>query len=600
MKKDPIDATGTNGSRSFNRDIAEIPLANSDHTIPKNNNALRNNSNQSNLSTLSGKSSNNPFRIKLELQQPTPFTPDNLAEEQEEPDSDFEIDEDELFSDDDDIFINNLDQSFNDLNISTSLNDNKIINEGGVPNLKYDCLTTNELYDRMLLRVEKIKPILDISKDDIILLMQRYNWNEEKLLESWADQREHIIEDVGLSSNNDGTNKFKNNNPFRDNSLQSRENYLCPICYEEKDCTTFKLECNHEFCTDCYQRYIKNKLSDGNIITCMSCSLALKNNDIDIIMGNNDSSNILMNSSIKSFIQKNNKAFKWCPYTDCQCIIHFKDTLYLSEFKRLHCSPFVTCKNSHKFCFSCGFESHSPADCDITNAWVKKTRNESDYLNWVLSNTKECPKCNVNIEKNGGCNHMKCSSCKYEFCWICDGPWAPHGTSYYECTQYKNEKDKDKDSNSSNDDKKLKKFTFYYRIFNEHEMSAKLDWKLGQTVSQNVYQLQEKLGLSWIEGQFLTDSLKVLNEGRTALKWSFAVAYYSDQSHNLTKIFMDNQALLSHAVESLSEMLTEKNPKILMEKKNEFFNKTGYVENRKHALLECGRDLLCKGICKPK
>ena len=136
-------------------------------------------------------------------------------------------------------------------------------------------------------------------------------------------------------------------------------------------------------------------------------------------------------------------------------------------------------------------------------------------------------------------------------------------------------------------------------MFNEHEVSAKLDWQLGQTVGSKVKHLQENIGVSWIEGQFLTESLRTLNEGRTALKWSFAVAFYSDPSHNLTKIFVDNQMLLSNAVEDLSELLQIKNPGIIMKSKPEFYNKAGYVENRTYALMECGRDLLHKGICKP-
>jgi len=32
-------------------------------------------------------------------------------------------------------------------------------------------------------------------------------------------------------------------------------------------------------------------------------------------------------------------------------------------------------------------------------------------------NTQYCPKCHVRIEKNGGCSHMHCSQCNYDFTW---------------------------------------------------------------------------------------------------------------------------------------------------------------------------------------
>ena len=32
---------------------------------------------------------------------------------------------------------------------------------------------------------------------------------------------------------------------------------------------------------------------------------------------------------------------------------------------------------------------------------------------------RQCPNCGTLIEKNEGCNHMTCSNCKYEHCWLC-------------------------------------------------------------------------------------------------------------------------------------------------------------------------------------
>jgi hypothetical protein len=42
---------------------------------------------------------------------------------------------------------------------------------------------------------------------------------------------------------------------------------------------------------------------------------------------------------------------------------------------------------------------------------------QKDKLNKV--NYKKCPRCSVIIEKNEGCNQMKCTNCNYEFCWLC-------------------------------------------------------------------------------------------------------------------------------------------------------------------------------------
>ncbi|KAF2132131.1 hypothetical protein P153DRAFT_284705 [Dothidotthia symphoricarpi CBS 119687] len=46
---------------------------------------------------------------------------------------------------------------------------------------------------------------------------------------------------------------------------------------------------------------------------------------------------------------------------------------------------------------------------------------EEASLQEISKSTKKCPGagCVYNIEKNDGCDHMTCSKCRYEFCWIC-------------------------------------------------------------------------------------------------------------------------------------------------------------------------------------
>ena len=44
--------------------------------------------------------------------------------------------------------------------------------------------------------------------------------------------------------------------------------------------------------------------------------------------------------------------------------------------------------------------------------------------------TRQCPnnliQCGFKIEKNGGCRHMKCSKCNFEFCWDCGGKYQSY------------------------------------------------------------------------------------------------------------------------------------------------------------------------------
>jgi hypothetical protein len=72
-------------------------------------------------------------------------------------------------------------------------------------------------------------------------------------------------------------------------------------------------------------------------------------------------------------------------------------------------------------------QSHRPAPCDVVKKWLAKEKSDDATLVWLAARTKECPKCHVPIEKNKACNHMKCSKCGHDFCWLCKDDWSKHG-----------------------------------------------------------------------------------------------------------------------------------------------------------------------------
>ncbi len=97
----------------------------------------------------------------------------------------------------------------------------------------------------------------------------------------------------------------------------------------------------------------------------------------------------------------------------------------------------------------CNQEPHFPAKCSQMSNYHKELQNQGDEhpgkeeaANNYISQGKRCPKCQTYMEKNFGCNHMSCSICKLEFCWICMKPWADHMVvnGSYDCKQTENYK----------------------------------------------------------------------------------------------------------------------------------------------------------------
>ena len=102
----------------------------------------------------------------------------------------------------------------------------------------------------------------------------------------------------------------------------------------------------------------------------------------------------------------NDKNKKQCPKPDCDSFLE-KSTL----------SKYVKCEHGHEYCFECLKPPHGKTACDALL--------EKELLKWSKKKrVKRCPRCKIYTEKNEGCNHMTCASCKYQWCWICEGNYS--------------------------------------------------------------------------------------------------------------------------------------------------------------------------------
>uniref|UniRef100_A0A158R583 RBR-type E3 ubiquitin transferase n=1 Tax=Syphacia muris TaxID=451379 RepID=A0A158R583_9BILA len=405
--------------------------------------------------------------------------------------------------------------------------------------------------------IEEVAEIVDLPATVCRLLLHHYKWNKESLLERFyeAVDPNAFFADANIVS------------PFKVG--------ICEICYCHSTLTG--LLCNHKFCYSCWDTYLTTKVRRPHV-ACPehNCLIIVDDERALSLIKSERVSSRYRHLMINSFVECH-RLLRWCPAADCGRVVMVQQ----SEPIRVRC----TC--GMVFCFSCGHEWHEPVNCRLLKLWLKKCNDDSETSNWISANTKECPKCQVTIEKDGGCNHMTCknAACKMEFCWMCLGPWEPHGSSWYSCNRYDDTLAKQARDAQERSRAALQRYLHYYNRFMNHQQSLKLENKLYATAKTKMEQMQQA-NMSWIEVQFLRKAVDVLSECRRTLMYTYAFAFYL-QKDNQSEIFEDNQRDLEHATEQLSEFLErDLNNENLVSLKQKVQDKFRYVEQRRAVLLK--------------
>ncbi|KAG8507448.1 E3 ubiquitin-protein ligase ARIH1 [Galemys pyrenaicus] len=294
----------------------------------------------------------------------------------------------------------------------------------------------------------------------------------------------------------------------------------------------------------------------------------------------------IMTGDLQSFclVFQCNRLLKWCPAPDCHHVV---------KVQYPDAKP-VRCKCGRQFCFNCGENWHDPVKCKVIiifkqwlKKWIKKCDDDSETSNWIAANTKECPKCHVTIEKDGGCNHMVCrnQNCKAEFCWVCLGPWEPHGSAWYNCNRYNEDDAKAARDAQERSRAALQRYLFYCNRYMNHMQSLRFEHKLYAQVKQKMEEMQQH-NMSWIEVQFLKKAVDVLCQCRATLMYTYVFAFYL-KKNNQSIIFENNQADLENATEVLSGYLERDiSQDSLQDIKQKVQDKYRYCESRRRVLLQ--------------
>jgi hypothetical protein len=317
--------------------------------------------------------------------------------------------------------INNNNKSFNILenhnNLKTfddnsSINnglgmENNITNTDGSKNLVHKRIS-KELSTESKIELNKENNIIDNKneikeiKDDLINVTSKYNDTA-----------------INIDINDDLNAKLKKYGIKQETINQFKDPDICNICFENKankDNIAQKC-CLHYFCDQCINKYLTYQINNGNVleIKCLmaGCPHLYTSEEIRVNVSNEIYRKYLRFYGIQIKIRNPQKTYINCPFVDCDELV---DVTNIFEGN-------VICGVGHVFCREClKIGGHSKA-----NSVCKKNELNLDIFNElkqknpskIHQNYKQCPECRVLIEKNDGCNQMKCLNCGYSFCWLC-------------------------------------------------------------------------------------------------------------------------------------------------------------------------------------
>ncbi|CAG8532289.1 15794_t:CDS:1 [Gigaspora margarita] len=290
---------------------------------------------------------------------------------------------------------------------------------------------------------------VDIAK--VRFFLMKNLWNVEKTIKAITKN----ISDINENNDNSNINIINL-------TIDNIDEKSCNICFDtfpSYEMITFVI-CNHCVCNECLIHYLSLKISENQVFTIgcpgdVNCPYFVDPITIGQLLSPKlvykyysclrESFNQLQQhieiTKKSTLISQSTKKFSWCINPKCNHSLSQQNVDIIETTPSLlHCNG---CTST--WCSSCEIMGgHWPSSCKdyeaylLTNHSVKPLKIiKTEVLNIT---TKPCPNCRILIDKNGGCMHMTCRFCQYEFCWNCLVEWKLRTHSaLFECDKQINE-----------------------------------------------------------------------------------------------------------------------------------------------------------------
>ncbi|CAN6373431.1 unnamed protein product [Urochloa humidicola] len=426
----------------------------------------------------------------------------------------------------------------------------------------YVNLTEDEIFQLQAKDTANIAEVLSISPAFAAFLLRQYKWMPTNLQDDWFSDECRVRAAAGLPTDGGAA-------PVA--TTLSTSSIICNICFDTFPAgRTRSSACGaHFYCKECWRGYVGTAVADG--ASCLSlrcpdpsCPAPVVGDLVSVVATAGDTKRYA-NFALRSYVEESGGRIKWCPGAGCARAVRFVvggDNATTTE---------MLCECGHAFCWGFGEEAHRPVSCGMVQAWLAKNKSDSETANWVLANTKLCPNCRKAIEKNQGCNHMRCV-CGHNFCWLCLKVGCNCGVYDQEAAAPR--KAGKEAARARRARTSLDRYLFHYERWAGNLRSLqKAKQDMEELERSELEGMAAMVGRPVMELAFLTDAYKQVVYGRRVLRWAHAYGYYLDPETDGTKrqLFDFLQGQANQSLERLHEAAE-------LEKKNVFWSEGDAVD----------------------
>lgn len=410
---------------------------------------------------------------------------------------------------------------------------------------RFEVLDQDQVKELLLSEVGEVAKALNVGMGEASLVLRQFQW----LLESF---RSKYFESPAKYNAAAGIVTVKKKKGRGNKEEEEPEEMECGVCLEEVPyCETFALGCGHRFCADCWQGHLRTALGALGAqcvrATCMSadCGAVVPYTAWERLAAPDVCARYWYFLA-KDYVEQGPQCV-FCAAPACGRVIHCRGPVPRG-------AAVVECACGARFCFGCGQEKHNPASCAQLRQWQERMTSDDESLQVIRATTKPCFHCGWPTERNLGCNHMTCSRCGGQWCWMCRGDWATHGShtgGFYSCNRYERSEAKKIDDWAASYLKSSERYQHYYtRYFNHDGARRELEARAARVHAEAA----ANAARTGVDCADIDDAFRLAIECRNVLKYTYVYGFFIDGSKPGMRDFFE---YLQGNAEGITERLCE-------------------------------------------